>query len=170
MPFLRYQFLGENVVNCCSLTLTVGAIQAVIAFNGGAFIKIDVVVLQRVDQYFHSAGTLTLGVSVFHPQEQNAAALVGHPLGDHTLNQIAQMDKTGRGRSHTGHDGAFGQFTLGKTCLDFLGRFGHIRKKQISKCLIIHKYYLYLHDFVLYNIASRGGNVNFNIAFLFAVW
>lgn len=69
---------------------------------------------------------------------------VGHPLGDHALHQVAQVDEAcGRG-GHTGHNGPFRQVPLGESHLQLLGGGGHIGKQKISQCLIIHKIYLFV--------------------------
>jgi hypothetical protein len=75
---------------------------------GSAFVKVDAIVLQGVDEHFYGTGNFPLGIGIFHAQEQHAAALVRHPLGGQTLYQIAQMDKAGGRGSHTGDDCAFG--------------------------------------------------------------
>jgi len=128
------------VVNGGALTLTVGTVLAVVAVDGSAFVKADVVMLQRIDQYFHSAGNFTLGVGILHPEEKYAAGLVSHALRDHALNQVAQVDKTGGGGSHTGDNGAFSQLTAGEALLHLGGSFGHIGEQKLCQCLIIHKY------------------------------
>ena len=76
------------MVDAGSLPLTVGAVQAIVTIMGGAFIEMDAVVLQGLDEYLHSAGDFPLGIGIFHPQEQHTAALVGHALGDGSLDQI----------------------------------------------------------------------------------
>ena len=120
------------------LALTVRTVVAAVAVNGCALIKVDVVVLQGADEHFHSAGNLPLGIGVLHPQEQYAAALMGHPFGDHALHQVAQVDKTGGGGGHAGDYRTLGHLTLGKTRFHLLGRFGHIGKQKAGQSLIIH--------------------------------
>ena len=114
------------MVNGSTLTLTVGAVVAVVTVDGSAFVKLNAVVLQGVDQNFHSAGNFPLGVGVFHPKEQNAFTLVSHTLCNQTLDQIAQMDKTGGRGSHTGHNCAFCQLALGETGFHFVRSFRDI--------------------------------------------
>ena len=134
---LGHQLFGINVVNCGSLTLTVGAISAVVAVHGGAFVKVDVVEFQGVDEHLHRTGNLPLGIGVLYPEVQHAAGLVGHPFRNRTLHQIAQMDKSGRGGSHSGNHRTLGKVALGEPGFQLLGSFGHIGKKQFGKRLII---------------------------------
>ena len=68
------------MVDASSLTLTVRSVKTAVALVGGALIKLDAVVFQGIDQNLHSAGNLTLRVSIFHTQEQNTATLMRHPL------------------------------------------------------------------------------------------
>ena len=126
------------MVNCGSLTLTIGAISAVFAVHGGAFVKVDVVEFQGVDQHLHGTGNLPLGVRILHPEVQHAAGLVGHSFRNRALHQIAQMDKSGRGGGHPGNHRALGKIALGEPGFQMLGRFGHVGKKQFGKRLIIH--------------------------------
>ena len=126
---LGHQLFGINVVNCGSLTLTVGAISAVVAVHGGAFVKVDVVEFQGVDEHLHRTGNLPLGIGVLYPEVQHAAGLVGHPFRNRALHQIAQMDKSGRGGSHSGNHRTLGKITLGEPGFQLLGSFGHVGKK-----------------------------------------
>ena len=138
------QLFGVDMVDFRPLTLAVGAVGAVVSINGGALIKVDVVVLQGRNEHLHRAGNLPLGIGILHPEEQNAVCPVGHPLGDHALDQVAQVYKAcGRG-SHTGDHGALRQIALGEPCFQLLRRGGHIGKQKLSKCLIIHKKYLFV--------------------------
>ena len=132
------------MVNIRPLALPVGAVAAVVAVDGSALVKVNVVVLQRFNQNLHSPGNLPLGIGVLHAKEQYAARPVGHPLGDHALYQVAQVDEAcGRG-GHAGHDGPFRQVPLGESRLQLLGGGGYIGKQKISQCLIIHKIYLFV--------------------------
>ena len=135
---LGYQLLSVNVVDMGSLALTIGAVNAVVSVNGSALVKMNTVMLQGVYQNFHSAGNFTLGIGIFDTQEEDAAALMCHALRGQALNQVAQVDKTGGGGSHTGDDCAFGNFTQGKLFLERFGGICYMGKQKISKCLIIH--------------------------------
>ena len=117
------------MVDGSALTLTVGAIATLVAFDGSALIKVDAVVFQRIDKHFHSTGDFPLGVGIFHTQEENAARLMAHTLRNGALNQVAQMDKTGGGGSHTGDDGTFGELPCGEPGLHLLGSLGYIGKQ-----------------------------------------
>jgi len=130
------------MVNGSTLTLTVGTVITVVAVDGGAFVEIDAVVLQGVDQHFHSAGNFPLGISIFHPQEKNTAALVSHTLGGQTLHQVAQMDEAGGRRCHTGDNSALGNITKGELFLQRFGSVSYIGKQKVGENLIIHKTYL----------------------------
>ena len=55
-----------------------------------------------------------------------------------TLHQIAQMDKSGRGGSHSGNHRTLRKVALGEPGFQLLGSFGHVGKKQFGKRLIIH--------------------------------
>ena len=77
---LFYQFLGVDVINLRPLALPVGTISAHVPIHGSTFVKGDAIVLQGVDQHFHSSGNLPFGVGILHPEEQDAAGLVGHTL------------------------------------------------------------------------------------------
>ena len=98
--------------------------------DNGAFIKIDAVVLQRVDQHFHSAGNLTLGIGVLHTEEQHAAALMAHTFGNGALHQVAEMYKTSGRGGHTGNHSAFRQLTGREAGFHFLGSLGHMGEQQ----------------------------------------
>ena len=147
-----YKLLGENMVDGGSLALAVGSVKTAVAGVGGAFVKADAVVGQGVNQHFNGAGDFSLGVGIFHAQEQHAAALVGHPLGNHALNQVAKVDKTGGGGGHTGNNGSFGKTTGRESGFQVLGGIGYLGKKQIGKELIIHDRYLVIKKFFIYYI------------------
>ena len=98
----------------------------------------NVVVLQGFNQHLHRAGNLPLGVGVFHTEKQYAAGLMRHPLGDHALHQIAQMDKTGGGGRHPGADCAFRQFPPGILILNIFRRLRYVGKQKRGKCQIVH--------------------------------
>ena len=66
------QLLGIHMVNICPLALPVGAVAAVVAVDGSALVKVNVVVLQRFNQNLHSPGNLPLGIGVLHAKKQNA--------------------------------------------------------------------------------------------------
>ena len=132
------QLFGVDMVDIRPLTLAVGAVGAVVAIHGGALVKVDAVVLQGVNQNLHRAGNLPLGIGVLHPQEQYAAALMGHPLGGQTLHQIAQMDKTRGGGSHPGNHRALGQPPGGIFFFERLRSFCHVGEQKRGQCLIIH--------------------------------
>ena len=136
---LRYQFLGEHMVDARPLPLAVGAVSPKVPIDGGTLVKVDVVVLQGVDEHLYRSGDLPLGIGILHPEEENAAGLVGHPLGDHALDQVAQVDKACGGGGHPGHHGPFRQVSLGEALLQLLGGGGHIGKQQLGQCFIIHK-------------------------------
>ena len=139
---LLNQLFRVDVVDVRPLPLTVGAVVAAVAGLGGALVKADAVVGQSVDEHLHSARHLSLGVGVLHPQEENAAALVGHTFGDQALNQIAQMDKAcGRG-GHAGDDRALGDLALGEARLQLLRRGGHMGKQKLCKFHRVHCRYL----------------------------
>ena len=135
---LGHQLFGVNVVDRGSLTLTVWAVSAVVTVHGRALVKVDVVEFQGVDQHFYRAGDLPLGVGILNPEVQHAAGLVSHPLRNRALHQIAQVDKSGRGGSHPGDHRALGKVALREPGFQLLGSFGHVRKKQFGKRLIIH--------------------------------
>ena len=140
---LLHQLFGINVVNVRPLPLIIGAICAAVTVCGGALIKLNAVMLQRFNQHLYRTGNLPLGIGVLHPQEQNAAALMGHTLGGQALDQIAQMDKTGGGGGHAGDDGALGYISGRKFLLQLLRRHGDIGKKKFCQCLLIHNNYLF---------------------------
>ena len=56
---------------------------AVVTGDGRALVKVDAVVLERVDQHLDRAGDLALCVGVLDPEEEHAARLVGKPLTRH---------------------------------------------------------------------------------------
>ena len=142
------------MVDCGSLALAVGAVSAVVAVNGSAFIKIDIVKFQGVDQHLNCAGNFPLGIGVLHPEKQHAAGLVGHPLGNGALHQVAQMDKAGGGGGHPGYNRALGQAALGKTRFQFLRRCGYVGEEQFGKRLIIHSHLPLFHcNLILKSIA-----------------
>ena len=118
------------MVDTGALTLTVGAIAAVVAIDGGTLVKVDAIVLQRFNQNLHRTGNLPLRIGVLHPQEQNAAALMRHALTGQTLHQIAQMDKAGGGGSHTGDNSSFGQISLGIFFFQLLAGGGDIGEQK----------------------------------------
>ena len=105
----RHQFFGEYMVNSSPLALLVWAVGAAVAVFGKALVKLNAVVLQGVDENLHSAGDLSLGVSILHPQEQHTAALVAHSLRNSALYKVAQVDKTGGRGGHAGNDRALRQ-------------------------------------------------------------
>ncbi len=153
---LGNQLLGVDVVDGRPLTLTVGAVKTVVAVHGGTLVKVDAVVLQGVDEHLHRAGNLPLGIGVLHPEEQNAAALVGHPLGGQALHQIAQVDKAGGGGSHPGDDGTLRDAAGGIFFFQRLRGFRHVRKQKLGKCLIIHTNSTsFSYDFLHYSIWGR---------------
>ena len=129
---LRNQLLGVDMVDVRPLTLAVGAVDALIALHGGAFVKGNAVMLQGFDQHLHRTGNLPLGIGVLHPQEQYAAGLMGHPLGGQPLHQIAQMDKAGGGGSHPGDHSALRQLTGREALLHVLRGFVYVRKQKIG--------------------------------------
>ena len=94
--------------------------------------------LQRVDEHLHGARHLALGVCILHAEEQHAAGLVCHTLGDKALHKVAQMDKARGGGSHAGNDRAFGKVAGGITRLKVFRRFRHVRKEQGGKSFLIH--------------------------------
>ena len=130
------------MVDVRALALAVGTVSAGIAGFGRALVKVDAVVLQGVDEHLDRAGYLALGIGVLHAQKQNAAGLVRHALCHETLHQIAQMDKTGRGRRHTRDDRALGQFARRETLLKLFRRSGNVREKKLCKPCCIHGIYL----------------------------
>ena len=121
-----------------ALALTVGAVGAGIAVDGRALVKVDAIVLQRIDEHLHGARHLTLGVRILHAEEQHAAGLVRHTLGDKALHKVAQMDKARGGGSHAGDDRALGKVAGGITRLKVFRRFRHVRKEQGGKSFLIH--------------------------------
>ena len=135
---LGNQLFGVYMVDLRTLTLTVGAVIAVVAVHGCALVKVDAVVLQSVDEHLHRAGDLPLCVRVLHPQEQHAAALMGHPLRGQALHQIAQMDKAGGGGGHPGDDSPFGQLPGRVFFFQRLRCFCHVGEQKRGQCLIIH--------------------------------
>ena len=137
---LGYQLFGIYVVNGSLLTLAVGAVVSGIAVHGGAFVKMDAVVLQSVDEHLHRAGNLSFGIGILHPEEKHTAALVGHPLGGQPLHQVAQMHKASGGGGHTGNDRTLRNLTGRVLLFKRFGRIGYIGKQEIGKGLIIHKF------------------------------
>ena len=162
---LTDKLLGVNVIDGSSLTLTVGAVNAVVAVHGGTFVKVDAVVLQGLNQHLDGAGDLTLGIGVLHPQEQHTAAAVGHTLGGQTLHQVAKMDKAGGGGRHTGNHGAFGNAAGGIFFFQHLRGVCDIGKQELSKCGIIHSHYLCFDRSLENSIPSAGVKVNFPLRF-----
>ena len=150
---LRDKLLGIYMVNGGSLALTVGAIQAVVTIVGSAFVKLNAIVLEGVDQHLHGTGDLPLGIGVLHAKEQNAAGLVSHTLGGQSLHQVAQVNKTGGRGGHTGNNCPFGDISGGEPLFQSFRRVGHIGEKQISQSLIIHSNLPRFLKFILYNIA-----------------
>ena len=128
---LQNQLLGIDMVNVRSLPLMVGTVNAHISIQGCAFIKMNPVVLQGVDQNLHGAGDLPLGVRILHPEEQHAAALVGHTFRGQTLHQVAQMDEAGGGGSHPGDNSPFRKISGGETLLQGLRSIGYMGKQQL---------------------------------------
>ena len=86
--------------------------------------------LQRVDEHLHGARHLALGVRILHAEEQHAAGLVRHALGDQPLHQIAQMDKAGGGGSHTGDNSPFGHISGGIFFFQLLAGGGDIGEQK----------------------------------------
>ena len=82
--------------------------------------------LQSVDQNLHRTGNFTLGIGVLNTQKQYALALVRHPFGGQTLHQIAQMDKAGRGGSHTGDHRTLRIVTGRELCFHLFRGLGYI--------------------------------------------
>ena len=160
-----HQLLGENMVDGSTLTLTVGTVVAVVTVNDSAFIELNTVVLQGVDQNFHSAGNFPLGIGIFHTKEQNTFTLVCHTLCDQPLNQVAQMDKAGGGGSHTGDDGTFRQIPLGEAGIHFFRGFGNIGEQQLGKSLIIHNKNLFFIKISEGTIPYSAAKVNFSLRF-----
>ena len=89
--------------------------------------------LQGVNEHFHRAGNLSFCVGVLHPQEEHAAALMGHALGGQSLHQIAQMDEAGRGGGHPGDHCALGQLSGGIFFFERLRGFCHVREQKFSQ-------------------------------------
>ena len=135
---LGNQLLGIYMIDGSSLTLAVRTVSTVVTGVGSTLVKENVVMLQRVNQNFHSAGNFTLGVGIFYAQKQHTAALVGHTFRNHTLNQVAQMDKAGGRGGHTGNHSSFGNITQWETLLQCFRGVCYIGKQKISQCLIIH--------------------------------
>ena len=162
---LGHQLFGVDMVNSGPLTLAVGAVNAVVTIHCGAFVKMNTIMLQGVDQNLHSSGNLPLSIGILHPQKQNAAALMRHALGGQALNQVAQVDKSGGRGGHTGDNRAFRYIPQGKSGLQIFRSIRYIREKQLSKCLIIHKAIPHYIFFVIHNITFALTVVNFNIAF-----
>ena len=136
---LLHQLPGIDMVNIRALTLTVGAVAAVVAVDGGAFVKGDAVVLQGADEHLHRPRNLTLGVGILYAQKQNAAGLMSHALGHQALHQIAQMDKARGGGGHARNDRALRCIAGRKAFLQLVGSHRYVRKKQICKSGCIHK-------------------------------
>ena len=105
------KLLGIDMINVSPLTLAVGAVCAVVAVHGGTLIKVNAIMLQCVDEHFHSPGDFPFGVGILNTKKQHTAGLVGHPFTGQSLNQITQVDKSGGGWSHPGDDGAFRKIT-----------------------------------------------------------
>ena len=135
---LQDELLGVDVVDRGALALAIGAVSAGIAVDGRALVKVDAIVLQRVDEHLHGARHLALGVRILHAEEQHAAGLVRHALGDKTLHKVAQMDKARGGGSHAGNDRALGKVAGGITRLKVFRRFRHVREEQGGKSFLIH--------------------------------
>ena len=125
-PAFFHQFLGIDVVNLCPLPLAVGTVGAGISLYGSALVKEDAIVLKCVNQDLHGAGNLPLCVCIFHPEEQNAAGLVGHPLGDQALHQIAQVYEAGGTGSHPCDDRSGGYVPGGIPLLQGFRCLGHL--------------------------------------------
>ena len=133
------QPLGVDMVNIRPLALAVGAVIAGIPVHGGPFVKVDAVVLQRVDEDLHRTGDLPLGIGVLHPQEQHAAALVGHPLGGQALDQVAQVNKARRRGGHPGDHSPFRQVPGGIFRFQLCLGHGDLWEKKVCKGIRIHK-------------------------------
>ena len=112
-----------------ALALAVRAVGAVVAVDRRALVKDDAVMMQRVDEHLDRAGHLALGVGVLHAQEEHAAGLMRHALGDQTLNQISEMHEARRRRRHARHDRALGQLALRIARLERVRRLGHVREE-----------------------------------------
>ena len=135
---LGNQLFGIDMIDGRPLALTVGTIDAVIAVHGSALVKVNAVVLECLDEHLHRTGNLPLGIGVLHPQEQHAAALMGHPLGGQSLHQVAQVDKARGGRCHSGDYRALRQIPERIFFFQSLRGFRDLRKQKLGKCLIIH--------------------------------
>ena len=70
------QIFGKYLINIGALALSVWGIYAVISTGNCAFIKVDVIVSQGVNEIFLSAFYFTFGVGIFNSEEENAFALV----------------------------------------------------------------------------------------------
>ena len=72
---------------------------------------------------------------------------MSHPLGGQALDQVAKVDKTGGGGSHTGDDSTLGNISQGETVLQHFGGIRHMGKQKIGQCLMIHNIYLFFVKF-----------------------
>ena len=139
------------MVDLCALTLAVGAVSAVVTGDGRALVKVDAVVLERVDQHLDRTGNLALGIRVLHAQKQHAAGLVRHALGDQPLHQIAQMDKAGGRGRHARDNCAFRQIARREALFHVFRRRRDVGEQKLSKPCCIHESYLVQIFFSLYH-------------------
>ena len=123
------------MIDRSSLPLTIGTVDAVVAIVGSAFVKLNTVVLQSVNQNLHSAGNFPLGIGVLNTKEQHTAALMAHTLGNCALNQVAQMDKAGGRGGHTGNYSALGKVSDRIACFYHFRGVSDMGKQQLRKCL-----------------------------------
>ena len=86
-----------------ALPLAVRAIIAIFSIDRRAFIKTDTEKIHCPNNGFNCAGNLPLVICILNPEEKNALALMRQTLADQSIIKIAQMDKTRRRRTNTGH-------------------------------------------------------------------
>jgi hypothetical protein len=78
------------------------------------------------------------------------------------------VNEAGGGGSHTGNHGAVGKVAVREAGFYFLGCFGNLGEQKLSKCLIIHIYYLFfkiLYDTIPFP-CSKVNKSKFNLPFL----
>ena len=77
---------------------------------------------KRFDKSLRRAFNFAFCVRILYSQIEHTAALVRQSFADKNGEKSAEMDKTGRARSETGHFCALGQFSLRISFRDVLFR------------------------------------------------
>ena len=145
------------MVDLRPLPLAVGAVGPPVPGEGGSLVKGDAIVGQGFNEHLHRPGHFPLGVGILHPEEQHAAGLVGHALGDDTLHQVAQVDKAGGAGGHAGDNRPAGQgrggYCSSRAWGVWLPGGTGVEPKQRDPLSITS-------DFFLFILAWLPGNVN----------